>query len=79
MKKLAMTTNPVTPKVKDGSADQFNHTIERESLSPLQDQKGYPAKTATTPMPAPISRNSKLVGFERGRRRLQPFVGPKEF
>jgi hypothetical protein len=30
-------------------------------------------------MPAPILRHSKLVGFERGRRRLQPFVGPKEF
>ena len=62
-------------KLEANSADQLTHTIESESLL-LQDQKISPGKFVATPKP---NRNSRLVGFERGHRPLQPFLGPKEF
>ncbi len=74
-----MFTNRVTLNLKAGSADQFTHTTESETLPPLQDQQEFPHKIVVTPVPTAISHNSTFVGFERGRRRLQPFVGPKEF
>ncbi len=74
-----MFTKQVTLKLEAGSADQFTHIIESKSIAPLQDQKGFPDQNVVTLAPTPISRISKLVGFERGRRHLQPFVGPKEF
>ena len=62
-------------KLEANSADQLTHTIESGSLL-LQDKKISSSKLVATPRP---NRNSRLVGFERGRRPLQPFVGPKEF
>jgi hypothetical protein len=74
-----MSTRHVTLKVEADSAREPIFTIKSESLRLLPDQNRFPDETVVTPMPAPIIRNSKFVGFERGRRRLQPFVGPKEF
>ncbi len=74
-----MFTNHVSPKLEVGFADRLTYTIESESLSPPQELKGFADKAVLTPMPTPISRSSKFVGFERGRRHLQPFVGPREF
>jgi hypothetical protein len=79
-----MFTRQITLRLEAGSADHLTHTIESEGLPSLQDQQGFPDQTVpdksvVTPLPTPISRNSQLVGFERGRMRLQPFVGPKEF
>jgi hypothetical protein len=74
-----MSIKRATLKLAASSAGQFTHTIERESSSQLQDHRGFSDQTVIKHMPTPISRNSELVGFERGRRRLQPYVGPKEF
>jgi hypothetical protein len=74
-----MSIDHATLKVETDSAEKPIFIIKSESLRLLPDQNRFPDETVLTPMPAPIIRNSKLVGFERGRRRLQPFVGPKEF
>jgi len=74
-----MSNRSVTLKVESHSAEQPILTIESESLPLLPDQNSLPDQSVVAPMPASLSRNSKLVGFERGQRRLQPFVGPKEF
>jgi hypothetical protein len=74
-----MSTRHVTLKVEADSAREPILTIQSKNLRLLPDQNRFPDETAVTPMPAPISLNSKFVGFERGRGRLQPFVGPKEF
>jgi len=74
-----MSNRHVTLKVESHSAGEPILTIESESLPLLPDQNSSLDKVVVTPMPASLSRNSKLVGFERGHRRLQPFVGPKEF
>ena len=74
-----MSNRHVTLKVESHSAVEPILTVESESLPLLPDQNSLPDQIVVTPMPASLSRNSKLVGFERGHRRLQPFVGPKEF
>ena len=74
-----MSNRHVTLKVDAHSAREPILTIESESLPLLPDQNSLPDQSVVAPMPASLSRNSKLVGFERGQRRLQPFVGPKEF
>ncbi|MBC7931054.1 MAG: hypothetical protein H7Z38_10885 [Rubrivivax sp.] len=73
------TRNRVTLNLEAGAADQFNHPIETEVLLPLEEQKRFPEEVVTTPVPTRVSSNTKLLGFERWRRHLQPFVGPKEF
>jgi hypothetical protein len=74
-----MSNRPVTLKVESHSAGEPILTIESESLPLLPAQNSLPDQIVVAPMPASLSRNSKLVGFERGQMRLQPFVGPKEF
>ncbi len=74
-----MSTDHATLKVEADSGGKPILTIKSENLRLLPDQNRFPDETAVTPMPAPVIRNSKFVGFERGRRRLQPFVGPKQF
>jgi len=73
-----MSTNYVELKVETCSAKVTAPAIESEPLPPTPIQTGFPEDTLS-PEDTPQSRNSKLVGFERGAMRLQQFVGPKQF
>ena len=74
-----MSTNYVELKVETCSAKVTAPAIESEPLPPAPIQTGFPDEDTLSPEDTPQSRNSKLVGFERGAMRLQQFVGPKQF
>ena len=74
-----MFTRQTKIKLDARSTEQLTTVIGSENLPLLPHQNRLPEGTVITLMHTPPSRNSKLVGFERGRNRLQPFVGPKEF
>jgi hypothetical protein len=74
-----MFKSRISLKLESGTANQHIHSFERESLPPLQSQKGFPDQTVVIALLTHVSRNSKLVGFERGCRPLQPFWGYEEF
>ena len=78
-KGLSMTTHHVTLKVEADSVKVIPPTIESESLPLIPIQKSPPDEIIFSSEHTPQSRNSRLVGFERGAMPLQPFVGPREF
>jgi hypothetical protein len=66
-------------EVEAGSSNVITPTIESERLSPTLIQTGFPDGEILNPEDTSPGRNSKLVGFDRGAMRLQPYVGPKQF
>jgi hypothetical protein len=74
-----MWTRHVTLKAESGSAEIIPPITESQSLPLIPVQKESPDEIIFSPEYTRQNRNSKLVGFERGSKRLQPFVGPKEF
>jgi len=74
-----MTAKQITFEPQAAAADQMTHSNESERYPPIREQRKSPDVPVITPAPARVSRSSKLVGFERGRMNLQPFVGPKQF
>lgn len=72
-----MRTRHVTPEVEAVPGKVSTIVIERSPLRPVQ--KISLEKIIISSEDDPRGRNSKLVGFERGAMRLQPFVGPKQF
>jgi len=74
-----MFTNYAELIVEAGSASVITPTIESERLSPAPIQTKFIDGVILNPEDASQSRNSRLVGFDRGTMRLQPYVGPKQF
>ncbi len=74
-----MFTTYAELKVKVGPTKVENSTNESERFPPTPLQTEFPDETGLSPEDTSQSRSSKLVGFERGTMRLQPFLGPKQF
>jgi len=74
-----MSANYVELKVETCSTKVTTPAIEGKPLPPAPIQTEFPDEDTLSPEDTPQSRNSKLVGFERGALRLQQFVGPKQF
>jgi hypothetical protein len=71
-----MFTNNFPLQSESRLANQLTQNIEREGLSPLHDQKGFPGCLIVAPLPTGLIRNSKLVGFERGAGVYKPLLEP---
>jgi hypothetical protein len=74
-----MSISYLALKAEADSAEVLTATTESKNLPPILIQKGSPDEIIVSSDYIPQSRNSKLVGFERGATPLQPFLGPKEF
>ena len=68
-----MLSHQDTISLEAGSADELTHIVETTVFPMIPNQKGFRDETTAAPSHAPINRNSELVGYERGRRCLQPF------
>jgi len=78
-KKTNMHTNYAELEVEAGSASVMTPAIESERSSPALIQTEFTDAVIFNPEGTSQRRNSRLVGFDRGTIRSQPYVGPKQF